>query len=205
MELVYVMDPHCGWCYGFGKVILELFEKYENNPSIKIDVKSGGLFHPEITVPEGFADEKRPIIKRIEKTSGVTFSEKYFNEILGNGSVLNSEPPTRAMLCVKKTNPKLLVPFAEKLLEKEFTDGKNNSLEETIFEAVKEFEIDSVQFTELFNSSEMKQKVILEFEETRSMVSKYSALFVKHNGQLTQLAGGYAPLERLVKKIEAIL
>ncbi|MFA8436756.1 MAG: DsbA family protein [Marinifilaceae bacterium] len=205
MKLIYVMDPHCGWCFGFEKVILELFEKYKNNPSVSFDIKPGGLFHPAIQINEGFADDKRPIAKRVEDLSGVKFAESYFTNILGNGSFLDSEPPARAILCVKELNKELVVPFTEKLLEKEFIFAKNNSLEKTILETVEEFEIDRTSFEELFHSSEMKQNVIQEFQETRSMVSGYPVLFAKHNGQLIKLAEGYAPFERLVKKIESIL
>jgi len=165
IELLYVMDPHCGWCFGFGKVILELFETYKNNPSVSFDVLPGGLFYPAIQLQNGFADDKRPIAKRIEELAGVTFSEGYFTEVLGRGGFLDSEPPARAVLCVKKLYRKHLVPFTEKLLEKEFIFVKNNSLDEVIFETVKEFDIDKATFDKLFHSTEIKQAVLKEFQE----------------------------------------
>ncbi len=205
IELIYVMDPHCGWCFGFGKVVLELFENYKNNPSVSFDVRPGGLFSPQIQIPEGFAEDKRPIAKRIEELSDVTFSESYFTNILGSGSFLDSEPPARAIICVKKMNKELLVPFTEKLLEKEFIFGQNNSLDETIFQTIKEFDIDEVLFKEYYYSTEIKQKVLVEFQEVGSLTTGFPALFMKHNNQLTKLAGGYAPTERIIRKIEAIL
>ena len=48
IELAYVMDPHCGWCFGFGKVILELFETYKNDPSIKFTIRPGGLIQGQL-------------------------------------------------------------------------------------------------------------------------------------------------------------
>lgn len=204
-ELIYVMDPHCGWCFGFGKVVLELFENYKNNPSVSFEVRPGGLFSPLIHIPEGFAEDKRPIAHRIEKLSGVTFSESYFTKILGSGSFLDSEPPARAILCVKKMNEELLVPFAERLLEKEFIFGKNNSLDETIFETIEEFDIDEATFKACYYSLEMKEKVLSEFQEVSNMTTGFPALFMKHNNQLTKLAGGYAPTERLINKIEALM
>ena len=205
IELVYVMDPHCGWCFGFGKVVLELFERYKNNPLVNFDIKPGGLFYPAIEIEEGFADDKRPIAKRIEELANVKFSENYFTKVLGSGSLLDSEPPARTILCIKEINRDILVPFTERLLEKEFIFGKNTSLNETIFENVKEFKIEETAFERRYHSAEMKQKVILEFQQARSMATGFPVLFVKHKNQLTKLAGGYAPTERLVKKIEAIL
>lgn len=205
IELIYVMDPHCGWCFGFGKVVLELFENYKNNPSVSFDVKPGGLFSPKIHIPEGFAEDKRPIAKRIEELSGVTFSESYFTKILGSGSFLDSEPPSRAILCVKKMNKELLVPFTEKILKIEFIFGQNNSLDETIFQIIKEFDIDEVLFKEYYYSTEIEQKVRVEFQEVGILITGFPALFMKHNNQLTKLAGGYAPTERIIRKIESLL
>ncbi len=205
IELIYVMDPHCGWCFGFGKVILKLFENYKNNLSVSFNVKPGGLFFPLIKIPEGFAEDKLPIAQRIEELSGVLFSESYFTNTLGSGSFLDSEPPARAILCVKTIHKKLLVPFTERLLEKEFIYGKNNSFDETIFETIKEFDIDETEFKKCYHSTVMKQKVLLEFKEVSSMTTGFPVLFMKHNDQITKLAGGYAPTERLIDKIETLL
>ncbi len=205
IELIYVMDPHCGWCFGFGKGILELFETYKRNPSVSFDVLPGGLFYPAIQLRYGFANDKRPIAKRIEELADVKFSESYFTKVLGSGSFLDSEPPARAISCVKEINKELIVPFTEKLLEKEFIYGKNNSYDKVIFETVEELDIDYATFDKLYQSEEMRQKVLKEFQEARNMASGFPTLFVKENNQLTKLAGGYAPLERMVKKIEAII
>ena len=205
IELIYVMDPHCGWCFGFGKVILELFETYKNNPSLSFDVIPGGLFYPPIQIHDGFAEDKRPIAKRIEELTGLKFSESYFTKVLGNGSFLDSEVPARAILCVRKMSRELLIPFTEKLLEKEFVLAKNNSLEETVFEAVNELSIEVTEFEKLFSSDEMKQKVLKQFQQAGNMVAGYPVLFMKDGSQFTKLASGYAPYERLTKKIETMM
>ncbi len=205
IELVYVMDPHCGWCYGFGTVILELFEKYKDNPSVSFDVRPGGLFSPKIEVPAGFADEKRPIAKRVEELSGVKFMEVYFSDILGEGSNLDSEPPARAILTIKELTPGILVPFTEKLLELEFIKGQNNSLDETILMAVEEFKIDKNSFAELYHSDAMKQKTLVEFREVATMTSGFPILYMVVENEPVKLAGGFTPVDRLIKKINTAI
>lgn len=205
VKLIYVMDPHCGWCFGFGKVILALFEGYKNNPSIQFDIRLGGLFYPAIKTGSEFAKEKQPIANRIEALAKVKFAKSYFTHVLGPGNYLDSEPPARAILTIKAMQPELLVPFTERLLEKEFMQGKNCSFDKTIFETVDEFKIDLDKFTALFCSPTQKQKTVTEFQETRSMVNGYPVLFIQDKDQLTKLAGGYAPLARLEHKINALL
>lgn len=205
IELRYVMDPHCGWCFGFGKVLLQLFIHYQDNPSVYFDIIPGGLFYPKITIDEGFSENKRPIAKRIEELAGVQFSENYFSNVLKKGSFLDSEPPARAMHCIKKINRKLLVPFTEKLLEKEFLYGENNSLDSTIFKTVREFPIDEQAFQTRYHSETIAQEVLAEFQKAQGMTTGFPTLFLTQGKQSSKLAGGYAPLERLVKKIETFI
>lgn len=205
VDLIYVMDPHCGWCFGFGRVILDLFNSYGNNPSVRFDVVPGGLFYPAIKIPNGFADDKRPIASRIEELAGIEFSEAYFTDVLRTGKELNSEPPARAIISIKEINKDILIPFTELLLEKEFVGGKDNSLDETIYETVKEFDIEIQEFEKYFHSAEVKEKVQREFQEVQRTTTGFPVLFAKQNNRLTKLAGGFAPTERLIERIEELI
>ena len=40
MQLVYVADPLCSWCYGFGPELTRLLERI---PQAKVDLVMGGL------------------------------------------------------------------------------------------------------------------------------------------------------------------
>lgn len=106
---------------------------------------------------------------------------------------------------MREMNNELVVPFTEKLLEKEFIYGKNNSLDSVIFETVQEFHIDLEVFKKMFQSVDMKQKVQLEFQEVQNLATGYPTLLAKQNGEIRKLASGFAPKDRLVKRIDALL
>jgi len=40
MKLIYIGDPMCSWCYGFGK---ELSEVMQSLPELRLEIVVGGL------------------------------------------------------------------------------------------------------------------------------------------------------------------
>jgi putative protein-disulfide isomerase len=202
IQIIYVMDPHCGWCYGFGSVILKVFDYYKDNPSVEFDILPGGLFPNSFTIPAGFAANKRPIAERITQFSGVAFSEEYFTSILAEGSFLDSELPSRAILAFKKLNFKEVVHFSERLLEIEFKEAKNNSKETTILEVVREFDVDEEMFKAQFESETLKLEVLKNFQIVQEMHVGFPTVLLHKAGNISKIASGYAPFERLIRKIE---
>ena len=96
VSLAYLMDPHCGWCFGFGETIRTFHERVIKHSSITFKVLTGGLFIPRIAGSAEFADDKRSIAARVEHQFGVSFSPNYFDNVLA-GSWIDSTPSSRAI------------------------------------------------------------------------------------------------------------
>ena len=74
--LIYLMDPYCGWCYGFSPVIAKIAREYSDK--LAFDVLSGGMILPE--EPVHFAPMARYIqtaYKRVEELTGIRFGEDF--------------------------------------------------------------------------------------------------------------------------------
>jgi putative protein-disulfide isomerase len=74
--VLYCYDAYCGWCYGFSKVITQIFEEY--NDKVSFDVLSGGMIMPE--EPQHFAPMAKYIqtaYKQVEELTGVQFGEPF--------------------------------------------------------------------------------------------------------------------------------
>jgi putative protein-disulfide isomerase len=206
ITLLYVMDPHCGWCFGFGKVIEQLYHHYKNNESVQFEVLAGGLFVPKIPASKAFADEKRPIIKRIEEMSGVKFSEDYIANVLGGNDFVDSEVPCRVLNTANALNPKQIIPFMEDLLKEQFGNAKNLSHFENAVSTIEKYGMNAQDFRAAFDSESIKKLTLDNFEKAHQIVTGYPVLFARDsNGNLQKLAGGYAPFDRLKNKIDAFL
>jgi putative protein-disulfide isomerase len=79
-RIIYVFDPMCGWCFGFGKVMTEFEATYKD--SIDFDVISGGMVVGEREGPVGdFADYILGAYTRVEEYSGMKFGQPYLDQL----------------------------------------------------------------------------------------------------------------------------
>lgn len=202
ITLLYVMDPHCGWCFGFGTVIKKLYERYCTGNQVKLDVLPGA----KITTSKAFADGIRPIAERISRFAGVTFSELYFIDVIGEHSYLDSEVPCRVLNTANQISHARIIPFMEDLLAQEFIHGRNISDYATVEPVIEKFGFDLGEFTTVFNSELMAENTRANFSKARKIANGYPALFVSNgSGDLKSLAKGFAPFDKLTKLMDKLL
>jgi putative protein-disulfide isomerase len=96
MHLLYVADPLCSWCYGFGPELEKLLAK---NPGTKLDLVMGGLRagNTEPMSP-AFQQMLREHWKHVGDASGLPFSDGIFSV---PGFIYDTEPPCRAVVTAR--------------------------------------------------------------------------------------------------------
>ena len=204
--LLYVMDPHCGWCFGFGKVIEKLYEHYHADGRVRFEVLPGGLFVPKISTSKVFGEGKRAIWERISHLSGVAVGESYFANVIGEGGYLDSEVPCRVINTANHFGHDRLIPFMEALLTEEFTHGRNISDFAAAEPVIQQFGFDLGAFKANFDSDLMTKATHENFARARTIADGYPVLFAaSESGELTALARGFAPLDRLKKRVDEIV
>lgn len=204
--LLYVMDPHCGWCFGFGAVIAKLYERYRADDRVRFDVLPGGLFVPKIPTSKAFAEGKRPICERISQLADVTFSESYFADVIGEDGYLDSEVPCRVLNTANHLRPDRLILFMEALLAQEFIHGRNISDYATAEPVIETFGFDLGEFRTVFGSELMAETTRANFDRAAALASGYPVLFAAtESGDLKNLANGFAPLGRLTKRVDELV
>ena len=99
-RLLYVADPLCSWCYGFGPELATLLER---RPDLGLDLLMGGLrpYNTE-TMSEAFRDMLRGHWAHVAQVSGLAFSEAIFEV---PGFVYDTEPPCRAVVTARALDP----------------------------------------------------------------------------------------------------
>lgn len=204
--LLYVMDPHCGWCFGFGTVVEQLYEHYRSDERVRFEILPGGLFIPKIFTSKTFGEGKRFIWERISHLSGVTVSESYFANVIGDGGYLDSEVPCRVINTASHLCPNHVIPFMEALLTQEFTHGRNISDYASAEPVIEKFGFNLGEFRTSFSSDFMAETTRANFGRARAIADGYPALFAATgSGALRVLAKGFAPLDRLQKRVDEIV
>ncbi len=202
--LIYVFDPLCGWCYGFGNTILQLFEKRKND--LNFEVVAGGMITGSRIAPfHTMQSYISGAYKRVEEMTGVKFGAGYLNELLPSDILLGSEPPCRALVTFRSFQPDQVVPFAHAMQKKQFLGGKDFNTDAVYEELAADFGISPAEFLARFHSEEMKYQTQQDFQWSQSAgIKGFPTVVLKTESGYYLVASGYRPLEDLEKVIASI-
>lgn len=104
INVIYVFDPLCGWCYGASNTLQAL----STQPDITLNLLPSGLFSGRGARPidRQFASFAWSNDQRIAQLTGQTFSDRYRQSVLNSqGQFLNSEPANLALTATHLTRP----------------------------------------------------------------------------------------------------
>ena len=206
LEIIYVYDALCGWCYGFSSVISKLYQDYHDDFSF--EVISGGMILGDREGPiSNAADLIKSHLPRVEETTGVKFGAGFL-EVLEKGEQFqSSEKPAIALSVFKSFFPQQAVLFAADLQKANFTQGADLLLDDTYLPLIKKYGISEEDFLEKLHSQEFKQAAYYDFALAKQLqVSGYPAAFIKAGERnFYMIAKGYADYDTMKLRIENVL
>lgn len=207
MEIIYLFDPLCGWCYGFGHHLAAFEEKYKDQLSFQ--VISGGMVTGSRVGPlaqmANYIKESTP---RLEALTGVKFGEGFLADLHGAGAtILDSTPPSKAFVILKEHRPEQQVSIAHALQEVFYKDGLDFNEVDSYRGICAAFGLEHATFSEKFNSLDYQLAVKEEFEMAAQYgVSGYPTVILRNGEQYFLMAHGFnstEQLEAVFKKIVA--
>lgn len=203
--IIYIFDPLCGWCYGFSGTIVELFNKRKDE--FNFEVIPGGMITGSRIAPystmQGYISGA---YKRLEDMTGAKFGNAYLNELIPSNNILmNSEPPSRALVTFRSFLPDQVVPYAHALQKKQYVEGKDFNDKSVYEELATEFGLDPKAFIEKFESEEMKYQTTQDFQWSKSAgVKGFPTVVLKNDQGYYLISNGFRPLDEVENVIETI-
>ncbi len=205
MRLLYVMDPMCGWCYGFQPELEQFLEKY---PAAQVDWIMGGLA-PDSNQPmdESLQQTISSYWHQIEEKSQVTFNHDFWKL---NTPYRSTYPACRAVVAAERLKPNSAQQMAKAIQSAYYLEAKNPSLEETLIGCASSLGLDEKEFIQVFKSEETEQRFQQHLSITHQLqIQGFPALlYINDNNQAYPLALGYnnlAGLEQQLKAIDEVL
>jgi putative protein-disulfide isomerase len=125
IQLTYLFDPLCGWCYGASPAIEALMQQ----PGIKVTALPTGLFAGAGAFPmnAGFAAHAWQADLRIRHLTGQAFSEAYRRNILEGGTGhVDSGPANLALTAVCLTAPEREFEVLKAVQRARYVQGRDN-------------------------------------------------------------------------------
>lgn len=126
VQITYLFDPLCGWCYGASPVI----EKLVAHTGIALQLSPVGLFAGEgaFAMNDGFAAHVREADARIARMTGQVFSPAYYSNVLGDRTRrIDSGAATLALTAVALSDPGREFAALKAIQFARYVDGLDNT------------------------------------------------------------------------------
>jgi len=201
MKLIYVGDPMCSWCYGFGPEWHKTIDIY----SEKMDVEyvMGGL-RPYYEKP--MIEMKSFLSEHWEQVHNAT-GQPFTYGILDRSDLnYDTEPPSRAVIIVRQMKPEVVPEFFSKVQSLFYYENKNMNLSETYHEVLEELDIDKNEFDKIFSSQAGKDASKIDFRKAAEMgAQSFPTVLLENNGEYYIVVQGYASSDNVSQSIDRLI
>ncbi|MEM5341219.1 DsbA family protein [Paraburkholderia azotifigens] len=208
MKLIFVGDPMCSWCYGFGK---EMSAIAQSLPNLDVQVVVGGMAAGSTQVLDDAGKQFRLTHwARVEQMSGAEFNREAL--MARENFVYDTEPVCRAVVTARTIAPGVDMLKVFRAFQRAFyVDGLDTTdgsvLAEVGAQAIAEQGIATTAdaFFEAFTSDEVIDATQRDFELTRRLgVRGFPSLFVEIDGKIGQLSSGYTTAAQVTQALKPL-
>ena len=200
VQLIYVADPMCSWCYGFSREISRLIT---NEGAVQLQLVVGGLspFNTQI-----MGDDQKSAIrahwKEVEKETGITFSDKTMSQ---KDFVYDTEPACRAVVAVRETLPEMSLGYMNVLQRTFFVEGQNITQPGVLADVAEKIGLNRKNFEAAFELQSIKDATTDDFAMTKRWnITGFPTLLLKQGRKLHVLTIGYAKYEEILLRLDEV-
>lgn len=209
MKLIFVGDPMCSWCYGFGKELTALTARH---PELPLEIMVGGVRAGATDVLDDNGKQFRlGHWARVEEKSGLPFNRKAL--LARENFVYDTEPICRAVVTARSIAPEADQLAVFRALQRAFyVDGLDTTdgavLAQAAAAALEEqgYAVDAATFQAAWSHSATIAATLAEFAQVRAIgIRSFPALLLEANGQRIEISPGYAHESQLEHQLDAVL
>ena len=200
--LWYLADPMCSWCWGFAPVIDMIRDDYSDQLSTELLL--GGL-RPGTKLPME-PSQREEILNHWHAVHRKTGQLFLFEGAMPPGFIYDTEPASRAIVSTSMINPSVTFSLLKAIQSAFYLDQSDVTKTEVLSSLASTVGIDSHQFTPLFESDEMRSQTLAQFNKSRGLgVHGFPSLILQDERGYSPLSSGYATMDQLRPKIDALL
>ena len=208
MQLIYVGDPMCSWCYGFGK---ELSEALEAEPELPLEIVVGGLRAGGTEVLDAAGKQFRLTHWAcVEAASGLPFNREAL--MAREGFVYDTEPICRAVVAARMLAPEAPLLDIFRALQRAFyVDGLDTTDPATLSRVTGEaltaagHPASAERVLEQYRAQSTIDEARADFRKARALgINSFPALLMEAGGTMYAVAPGYASAAEILDNIAAV-
>ena len=203
VEIIYVGDPMCSWCWGISPQLNQLKRKAEET-GIPYRIVLGGL-RPGGGDPwnDQFKEFLQHHWEEVNERSGQPFGYSLFDLEEFN---YDTEPSCRAVVVARQIAPEMEERFFELVQHHFYVQNKDPKEAEFYQPICKELGIDFEAFETSFHSIEAQQLTQMDFQLNRQWgVRGFPTVIYKDGTTLYAVATGFATFDQMWEQIEQLI
>ena len=175
-KLIYIMDPHCGWCFGNVRSISDVYDSIKD--TFDFEILPGGMWSGKEAPRGGQAmkDFLLPNIIRLNHFANADIENAYIDLIQDSTYMLSSDWPSQAIITIKELYPDKVLKFTHALMNAQFQDGKRFDVERTYVDVLKSLDINPKKFINTWKMDEMKIKTEASYKKAKYVSTSFPSL-----------------------------
>lgn len=201
--LIYVMDPLCGWCYGFSPVMQRVYDTYKEKAHF--EVITGGMITGNEIGPIGvIAPFLKKATAQVTQHTGAEFSPKFLDTILTEGTqILTSVEPSIAVQLCKTKKPDSIFSFLTALHKEIYINGLKTANIKDYSRLFREMGFDESIFINDLKNKKFLTMAQQDFRKAVSLgVESYPALLIRSKEGVKVIARGYVHWNQLYFQLQ---
>ena len=206
MNLIYVADPMCSWCYGFGKTLDALLAEPGELAPLQLALVMGGL-RPYTTEPlaAGRADEIFGHWRHVNEASGRPFAQAPNTALHAPGFVYDTEPASRATVVVRSSWPQHVWRYFKALQHAFYAEGRDVTQEDVLAVLAEQLGLPRGKFETAFDSEAMRDATRRDFAQVQAWgIRGFPTLLAESGRELHAVGHGYMEEQPLRERLAAL-
>jgi putative protein-disulfide isomerase len=207
MNLIYIADPLCSWCYGFGRTISELLAEPGELQPLQLALVMGGLrpYTTEPLTPQR-AEEILGHWRHVHEASGLPFTAAPHTALHEAGFIYDTEPASRAAVTVRTLWPQHTWRYFKAVQAAFYAEGKNVTRAEVLADVAESLGLPRANFAEAFASTALREATAKDFAQSQTWgITGFPAVIAQRGDELHLVCRGYAPVATLRAQITALI
>ena len=208
-SLVYVGDPMCSWCYGFGVPLQKLLQQL---PGVPLAMVLGGLraYNQEV-MPDALKSTLHHHWSEVTKRSGKPFGSGQFDR---EGYIYDTEPACRAVVTIRTHAAEHTLAMYHAVQHAFYAAGRDitqtSVLADVWQELVDSKRIGDVKFSKdafvtAFDSDSIKAQTRNDFAMVQQWgIRGFPALIAVVNGEAQLVANGYMEVDEMLQRVQQV-
>jgi putative protein-disulfide isomerase len=205
MNLIYIADPMCSWCYGFAKTIEALLAEPGETAPLQLALMMGGLrpYTTEPITPER-ADEIFGHWSHVHTASGQPFAQAPHTALHESGFVYDTEPASRAVISVRTLWPQHGWKYLHAIQKAFYAEGRNITRPDVLADVAGQLGLPRADFARSFAAETTREATRADFAQAQAWgIRGFPALVLDKGERLQLICQGYLALKALRERLAA--